>query len=54
MEPLGVLSFTFNTPDMGTISVTATISGDDLDGSVTVPGFGDVPLTGSRSSGPGF
>ena len=49
-----VFSFTFDAEQMGTIAVTMTISGDDIEGTVTVPGFGDVPLTGNRSSGPGF
>lgn len=49
-----VLSFTFDNDEMGTISVTMTISGEDIAGTVSVPGLGDVPIAGSRSSGPGF
>ncbi len=46
------LSFSFDAGQFGRISVTATITGDELEGSLDVPGLGVVPLTGTRVSGP--
>jgi imidazolonepropionase-like amidohydrolase len=46
------LSFSFDGGQIGTLSVSATISGDEMDGSVTVPGYGGLPLEGTRTSGP--
>lgn len=46
------LSFNFDGGQFGRISVSAELDGDDLDGSLTVPGLGAVPMTGSRTSGP--
>jgi imidazolonepropionase-like amidohydrolase len=46
------LSFEFDGGRVGTLSVTATIEGDTMEGSVTVPGYGGVALEGTRISGP--
>ena len=46
------LSFEFDAGEFGTLSVSATISGDELEGSVNVPEYGTFPLEGTRLSGP--
>ena len=47
------LSFTFEIPDgPGTLTFTVVITGDEMEGSVNVPGMGDAPVTGTRESGP--
>lgn len=46
------LSFTFLFPQMGRLSVTATLQGDTLEGSIDVPGMGAAPLTGRRTARP--
>jgi imidazolonepropionase-like amidohydrolase len=47
-----VLSFDFDGGSYGQVSMTLTLSEDDLEGSVEVPGMGGMPVTGSRTSGP--
>lgn len=46
------LTFEFEGGQAGMLSVSATISGDSMEGSVTVPGYGGVSLEGTRVSGP--
>lgn len=48
------LSFSFDAGEFGRINVTMDIDGDEVDGSFEVPGFGSMPMTGSRSSDPNF
>lgn len=44
------LSFTFDGGQIGTLSVVATIEGDTMEGTVTVPGFGGLPLEATRTA----
>ena len=46
------LSFEFEGGQAGTLSVSATISGDEMEGSLSVPGYGGGSLEGTRVSGP--
>ena len=46
------LTFEFDGGQIGTLSVTATISGDSMEGTVTVPGIGGFPLEATRVSSP--
>ena len=47
------LSFSFDGGEYGRLTVVATIEGDELDGSITVPGQGGIRLTGTRTPGNG-
>lgn len=49
-----LLTFSFNAGPMGTISANVTLDGDSLDGSVSGADFAGLPMTGTRTSGPGF
>ncbi len=42
------LSFAFTAPQFGALSATVTIDGDSFSGTLTVPGAGAVPITGTR------
>lgn len=44
----GLLTFSFDGGQYGRISVTATLDGDTLDGTMDVPGAGGFPITGTR------
>ena len=46
------LTFEFDGGEVGMLSVTVTISGDEAEGSVTVPNLGDLPLEATRVSQP--
>ena len=47
------LSFTIVMPEgPGTLTFTLTLTGEDFEGSVNVPGMGNAPVTGTRESGP--
>ncbi len=46
------LTVSFSNPDMGTINISVVITGDDFEGSLSVPNFGDLPMTGSRTGSP--
>ena len=46
------LTFNFDGGQSGRISVSVELDGDDLDGTLTVPRLGAVPMTGSRTAGP--
>ncbi len=45
------LSFSFNAPGFGRISVMATLSGDQFSGTMDVPGAGSLPISGTRTPG---
>lgn len=44
------LSFAFDAGDPGRVSVTATIRGDEMEGSLDVPEFGSAPFSATRTS----
>ncbi|GIV57312.1 MAG: amidohydrolase [Rhodothermaceae bacterium] len=47
------LSFSFEAPGMpGTLTVVAVITGDAMEGTITVPGMGDAPFSATRTGGP--
>ena len=48
----GVLSFSCDAEDIGTITITVTVSGDEFNGEATNPAFGSIPFSGSRIAGP--
>lgn len=48
----GTLSFSFDSGDFGILKATINFDGEDIDGSFEVPGFGNIPVSGSRTSGP--
>ncbi len=46
------LSFEFDAGQMGAISAEATISGDEMEGTMTLADFGSFPFTATRTSEP--
>ena len=46
------LSFSFDSGQMGQISATATIRGNEMDGTLDIPNYGSAPISGTRSSDP--
>jgi hypothetical protein len=47
----GELELTGSIPDMGTVTLTATIEGDQMSGSLVLGPMGSADLTGTRSPG---
>jgi len=46
------LTFSFDSGQMGQISATATIRGNEMDGTLDIPNYGSAPISGTRSSDP--
>jgi hypothetical protein len=49
----GTLEMTGSSPDMGTISLTATVEGDEMKGSLGIGPMGTADFTGKRDPGDG-
>lgn len=47
----GVLEMTGSIPDMGSVTLTATIEGDEMDGSIALGPMGTASFTGTRGPG---
>ena len=45
------LSFKFDSGQYGVLDLNVTVEGDSFEGAISIPGIGDMPVSGSRKMG---